>query len=342
MQVRKLLTVGVGVGLLIGGLTPGCGDDGSPSPTSPTTLNPPTSGNRAPEALGVMSVQELYFDEPTLINLLPYFWDPDGDKLTYGAMSSDPDTVSATVSGATLSLTAMLTGSPKPTTITVTATDPGNLTATHTVRYRAEPVIYPDIWSKNGFDGESYQYKVNCANHGVGVLETCFLWNLTAVRVETPNGRIFELEKDFNIQSYSGEVTRRFTLYGPAGAGFPASGNYIFRYYIGNTAEYEQEVPYTLKTVGFPTNVGWRREGNDLVVEWTPPRDGAPGMVGKVLLFPDGGQVISQLYDWGTRSARLPDVPLSDGTSGYVNVMLAFYDRFSSGYAYSENVPLVW
>ena len=74
---------------------PGCGDDdSSPLPTSPTTINPPTSGNRAPEALGVIPVQDLDAGgEPTLINVARYFWDPDGDELTYGAMSSDTDTV---------------------------------------------------------------------------------------------------------------------------------------------------------------------------------------------------------------------------------------------------------
>ena len=50
-------------------------------------------------------------------------------------------------------------------------------------------------------------------------------------------------------------------------------------------------MPYTLRTVGFPTDVVARREGNDLVVEWTQPSDGAPSMLGKVLLFPDGGEI---------------------------------------------------
>ena len=120
-------------------------------------------------------------------------------------------------------------------------------------------------------------------------------------------------------------------------------GDYTFRYYTGDTLDYEQLVPYTLKTVGFPTDVVWRREGNDLVVEWTPPMDGEPGMWYKALLFPHGGEVISQVYDWGARSARLPDIPLSDGTSGEVNVAIFFNDPPSGGgYAYSDNVPLVW
>ena len=81
-------------GLLIGGLMPGCGDDdSSPSPTSPTTLNPPTgttSGNRAPEAQGAIPpVEVMIGGEPTLVSVAFFFRDPDGDKLTYEATSSD-------------------------------------------------------------------------------------------------------------------------------------------------------------------------------------------------------------------------------------------------------------
>ena len=95
MLVRKLLVGGV-VGLLIGGLIPGCGDDDtSPLPTSPTT----TGGNRAPEAVGIIPPQNLPEDGETLVNAALYFWDPDGDPLTYAAMSSDPDTLTAIVSG---------------------------------------------------------------------------------------------------------------------------------------------------------------------------------------------------------------------------------------------------
>ena len=73
------------------------------------------------------------------------------------------------------------------------------------LRYRARPAIYHSVWSQNGFDGESYEYKVNCFTDS-SVLGTCYLWGLTAVRVEAPDGRIFDLENDFNIQSYSAEA----------------------------------------------------------------------------------------------------------------------------------------
>jgi hypothetical protein len=63
-----------------------------------------------------------------------------------------------------------------------------------------------------------------------------------------------------------------------------------------------------------------------------------PGMNYKVLIFPDGGNVISDQFDWNASSARLPDVPLSDGATGTLNV--AIY--FSGGFAPSQYLPLVW
>lgn len=337
MLARRLLMV-ASIALLITGLMAGCSDaDGSGSPTGPSRPNAPYSGNRAPEAVGIIPVQYVDINEPTQVSVARYFWDPDGDELDYAATSSDPDVITASASGATITLTTGIR--PGQASVSVTATDPGNLTATQALRYRGEAVIYPSVWSQNGFDGEGYEYVVICNNqHELAMLETCFLWNLTAVRVERPDGRIFDLDKDFNIQSYSGEVTRRWVLYSPAGAGFPQSGDYTFRYYIGNTLEYEHVVAYTLKTVGFPTNVGWRREGDDLVIEWTPPKDGEPGMTGKAILFTDAGETISELYTWGTERMRLRDIPLRKGTTGRITVTVVF----RGGYAYSEYVPLIW
>ena len=58
----------------------------------------------------------------------------------------------------------------------------------------------------------------------------------------------------------------------------------------------------------------------------------------KVLLFPDGGNVISDIFDWNVSSARMPAIPLADGATGTLNVAIFF----RGGYAYSEYLPLVW
>jgi hypothetical protein len=66
----------------------------------------------------------------------------------------------------------------------------------------------PEVCSINAYDGQSYEFKTNCVGNFVQ-LETCFLWDVTAVVEEFPSDRRFEREKDSNINTYSGEVTRR-------------------------------------------------------------------------------------------------------------------------------------
>jgi len=58
----------------------------------------------------------------------------------------------------------------------------------------------------------------------------------------------------------------------------------------------------------------------------------------KVILFPNGGNVISDIIDWDASGARLRDIPLSDGATGRLNV--AIY--FPGGYAPSRYLPFTW
>jgi hypothetical protein len=196
---------------------------------------------------------------------------------------------------------------------------------------------FPEVWAMNAFDGQSYEFKTNCVGTFMA-LETCFLWDLTAVVVEAPGGQRYELNKDFNVQAFSGEVTRRWVLYGPSGAGLPAPGDYRFLYYQGGDVVLTQVVSYTSSIVAYPTGILWSRDGNDVAVQWTPPAGAAPGMSYKVLLFPDGGEVISALLDWDVSSARLADVPLADGATGTLNV--AIY--WEGGFAPSEYLSFTW
>ncbi len=198
--------------------------------------------------------------------------------------------------------------------------------------------VWPNVWTINAFDGPSYEFKSNCTNVESDELETCFLWTVTAVIVEAPDGRRFELDKDFCINSYSGEITRRFVLYGPPDDGLPVAGEYRFLYYEGEEIVLTQIVDYVPETIGFPTDVTWRREGDDLVAEWTPPEGTRPDMWYKVLLFPFGGNVISNVFEWDASSARLPNIPLKDGAEGTLNVAIYFQDGFSP----SEYLPFTW
>ena len=118
--------------------------------------------------------------------------------------------------------------------------------------------IYPEVWSQNSPAGASYEFKVNCGQD-YDQLETCFLWDLDSIKVIDPTGKEFSLEKDFNVNSYSGEVTRRWVLYGPQKSKLPQSGKYFFYYYKGSDVFLTQEVYYTPEIADFPKNVEWNR-----------------------------------------------------------------------------------
>ena len=197
--------------------------------------------------------------------------------------------------------------------------------------------MFPEVWSSNGPDGQTYEYKTNCFGT-FDKLDACLLWDLTRVVVTTPTGELVPLNKDFNINAYSGEVTRRWVLYGPPKQGLPRPGEYRFTYYQGERVVLEQRVAYTPEVVAFPTAVTWRRDGSTLAVAWTPPSGVRDGMWYKVIIFPDQGEIISQVFQWDAREARLPNLPLKDGARARLNVSIFF----RGGYAYSEYIPFVW
>ena len=84
--------------------------------------------NRAPRAVGNISDQTLTEDgSATTVNVSARFSDPDGDNLRYRATSSRTSVVRTSVSGSRVTLTPRDAGT---ATVTVTATDPGGLSAT--------------------------------------------------------------------------------------------------------------------------------------------------------------------------------------------------------------------
>ena len=91
------------------------------------TIAPP---NRAPTVKQI-PIQTLHVGERLTLNLSGYFADPDGDALTYAAVTGQPHLVAVAVSGAILELAALLQGEAE---VTVTASDPEGLTASSSVR----------------------------------------------------------------------------------------------------------------------------------------------------------------------------------------------------------------
>ena len=87
-------------------------------------------GNRAPQAVGEIPDGALPEGQSFTAPVDGFFMDPDGDTLTYSAMSSDTAVATASMSGSVITVTAVAEGM---ATITVTATDPEGLSATQTM-----------------------------------------------------------------------------------------------------------------------------------------------------------------------------------------------------------------
>ena len=82
--------------------------------------------NRAPEPAGSIPAQSLAPGRTVTVDVSGYFRDPDGDQLTYTAATSNAGVASVAISGSSLTVTGVAEGR---ATVTVTAADPGGLTA---------------------------------------------------------------------------------------------------------------------------------------------------------------------------------------------------------------------
>ena len=91
------------------------------------TVEPP---NRPPEAVGALPAVTLGLDDaPAALDAAGAFRDPEGDPLTWEAVSSAPRVATATAAGSTVTVTPAGAGT---TAVIVTATDDGGLSATQT------------------------------------------------------------------------------------------------------------------------------------------------------------------------------------------------------------------
>ena len=86
-----------------------------------------TVPNRAPEAANALPDLELHVGEESATDMSAHFVDPDGDTLFFTAESSDSMVAAAHVSGDRVTVSALAWGT---ATVTVTASDPEDLTAT--------------------------------------------------------------------------------------------------------------------------------------------------------------------------------------------------------------------
>ena len=99
-------------------LTGVAGCDGATEPTP--------APNRAPPAIGSIPGLSVAAGDSARVDVSPYFSDPDGDALSYGAETSDAAVAAVAVSGSTVTVTGVAAGA---ATVTVTASDPEGLSA---------------------------------------------------------------------------------------------------------------------------------------------------------------------------------------------------------------------
>ncbi len=97
-----------------------CGDAGS------DVVSPPPVVNRPPAAVGNIPAQTVFAGETAAVDVSSYFSDPDGDALSYTAVSSNAGVAGVAVTGSSVTVTALAKGG---ATVTVEARDPQGLIA---------------------------------------------------------------------------------------------------------------------------------------------------------------------------------------------------------------------
>ena len=106
-------------------------DGASATQTIAVTVEEDGGTNQPPRAIGSIPAQTLTVGgRAASVNVARYFTDPDGDRLTYTARSSRTSIVRVSVSGSTATLAPVAAGT---ATVTVTARDPGGLSATQSI-----------------------------------------------------------------------------------------------------------------------------------------------------------------------------------------------------------------
>ena len=158
VEGAEVTIAGVAVGSAFVSVTATDPDGLSVTQTFDVTVQEP---NQAPVPVDSIPDVSFFVKETFTGTVSQYFDDPDGDTLTYTAESSDPDVVTASISNDTLVLAAVTQGT---VTITVTATDPGGLSATQTaeatvVNRAPEPV--GEIPSLTLIEGDEFKEDVS-------------------------------------------------------------------------------------------------------------------------------------------------------------------------------------
>ena len=114
-----------------------------------------TVPNRQPRVADTIPGQQLFRGDSAMVGVAPYFSDPDDDPLTFEATSSDASVATVSVSGDTVTVLAVASGS---TTATVTAADPEGLSVSQDFEIMVpnrSPTVTDSIADRELFRGDS-------------------------------------------------------------------------------------------------------------------------------------------------------------------------------------------
>ena len=187
--------------LIVAGLagTLSCGGDGSTAPTPQPPPPPPPPA--PPAAVGSIPDQALESGQSVTIDASTYFRDPNGDALSYTAESSRGNVAEVAVSGADVTVTAAELGT---ATVTVTASDPGGLSANQSFGVVVSGSVEDDFDSPASLnDWESENAEIAVAD---GVLN---ITNRTEGRLGIAERREMPAVNEWTIQARMGRTTRR-------------------------------------------------------------------------------------------------------------------------------------
>ena len=208
------------------------------------------------------------------------------------------------------------------------------------VNLMEEKKVFSEVWSQHSPYGKSYEFNINCVVE-FKILEECFLWDIEKVIVNSPDGKEYLLNKDFNVNNYSGEITRRWVLYGPYNSSLPQTGKYNFKFIKNGEVILIDSVYYIQNNIGYPSEVKWKRDNNEIFVSWKPPKNFLEEGFYKVIIwneFDTSSLFISQRFDGNIVNASLKDVPLQNNGNYSLNVAVYFKD----GYAFSKYNIFSW
>jgi hypothetical protein len=204
-----------------------------------------------------------------------------------------------------------------------------------------DPIV-PEVWSKHGPDGASYEFKVNDFEQHARA-EDGFLYGLSAVSVRTPGGSEIALVQEFpDPAGDPGVVNPRWVIYGPPGAGFPVTGRYAFVFLRDGAEVRRMHVDYRASHIGFATDVAAELDGDVLRVTWTPPAGDAVRIDSyKVLVYVAHSStlLISERLEGGAwSSVDIDDAATRMGAHDLIAVNVAAYGDAS--FSYSANLIL--